>query len=131
MCCCRSERQLKTFLCYIDYHYELPRLQKYGKIPYVKIAMDDIAMSLARFDLSIGIEEKAVVAQAATLMGTTMAAFIRLAAKEKAREVIERETQVSMSVRDFQDFVAALESPPQPNAALKRALMAAREVKRA
>jgi len=88
-------------------------------------------MSLARFDLSIAAEEKAVVAQAATLLGTTMAGFIRLAAKEKAREVIERETQVSMSVRDFQDFVAALESPPPANAALKRALLAAREVKRA
>jgi len=88
-------------------------------------------MSLARFDLSIAAEEKAVVAHAATLMGTTMAGFIRLAAKEKAREVIERETQVSMSVRDFQDFVAALESPPPANAALKRALLAAREVKRA
>jgi len=88
-------------------------------------------MSLARFDLSIAGEEKAVVAHAAALLGTTMAGFIRLAAKEKAREVIKRETQVSMSVRDFQDFVAALESPPPANAALKRALLAAREVKRA
>jgi len=93
--------------------------------------MGDMTMSFARFDLSIGVEEKETVAHAATLMGTTMAAFIRLAAKEKAREVIERESRVSMSARDFQDFVVALESPPPANAALKRALQAAREVKRA
>jgi len=88
-------------------------------------------MSLARFDLSIAAEEKETVAHAATLMGTTMAAFIRLAAKEKAREVIERESRLSMTARDFQDFVAALESPPPANPALTRALRVAREVKRA
>ena len=38
----------------------------------------------ARFDLKIDAQEKDVIAKAAALMGTTMAAFVRVAAKEKA-----------------------------------------------
>ena len=37
----------------------------------------------ARFDLKMDAEEKAIVAKAAALMGTTMAGFVRVAAKEK------------------------------------------------
>ena len=40
----------------------------------------------ARFDLKIDAQEKDVIAKAAALMGTTMAAFVRVAAKEKAHE---------------------------------------------
>jgi len=88
-------------------------------------------MNLARFDLKIGHEEKEAVSHAATLMGTTMAAFIRLAATEKAREIIDKESQVRMTARDFQDFVTALDSPPPFNANLQNALIAAQEVRRA
>ena len=38
----------------------------------------------ARFDLKIDAQEKDVIAKAAALMGTTMAAFVRVAAREKA-----------------------------------------------
>ena len=41
--------------------------------------------ALARFDLKMDAGEKEVVARAAALMGTTMAAFVRAAANEKAR----------------------------------------------
>jgi len=88
-------------------------------------------MNLARLDLKIGLEEKEAVSHAATLLGTTMAAFIRLAATEKAREVIDRESRISMTARDFQDFVAALEAAPPLNANLQNALQAAQEVRRA
>jgi len=88
-------------------------------------------VSLARFDLTIGREEKEAVSHAAKLMGTTMAAFIRFAATEKAREVIDRESRVTMTARDFQAFVNALESAPAFNAKLQRALIAAQEVRRA
>lgn len=45
----------------------------------------------ARFDLKTDADEKAVVAKAAALMGTTMAGFVRAAAKEKAQSLIDRE----------------------------------------
>jgi uncharacterized protein (DUF1778 family) len=46
--------------------------------------------TLARFDLKIDAEEKDILARAAVLMGTTMAGFVRAAAKEKAKELLDR-----------------------------------------
>ena len=86
----------------------------------------------ARFDLKMDPEEKAIVAKAAALMGTTMAGFVRTAAKEKAQRLIERETRLSLSVRDFQEFTRALDTAFTPNPALKEALtQARRRVRRA
>ena len=88
--------------------------------------------SSARFDLKMDPEEKAVVAKAAALMGTTMAGFVRAAAKEKALALLERETRLTLSERDFARFTQALDSAFSPNAPLKEALkQARRRVRRA
>ncbi len=60
-----------------------------------------------------------------------MAAFVRTAAKEKARDLLDRESRITMTNRDFQDFSAALNTPFSPNPALQNALNVARKVKRA
>jgi hypothetical protein len=39
----------------------------------------------ARINLKMDADEKAIVAKAAALLGTTMAGFVRVAAKEKAQ----------------------------------------------
>ena len=80
----------------------------------------------ARFDLKMDADEKAIVAKAAALMGTTMAGFVRTAAKEKALTLLERETRLTLSARDFSDFTRVLDSAFSPNPALKRALTQAR-----
>lgn len=86
----------------------------------------------ARFDLKMDADEKAVVAKAAALMGTTMAGFVRVAAKEKAQVLLEREARITLSERDFNAFASALESAFAPNPALKAALaQARRKVRRA
>jgi uncharacterized protein (DUF1778 family) len=108
----------------------------YGKIPYMKNVMERKAMTVtarcaARFDLMMDAEEKDVISRAAAAMGTTMAAFVRTAAKEKARELLDRELRVTMSARDFEDFSAALNGSFAPNAALQKAMNKAREIKRA
>ena len=87
--------------------------------------------AIARFDLKMNADEKDVVARAAALMGTTMAGFVRAAAKEKAMELLDRESRVTFSERDFHAFAKALNRAFVPNAALKGALSAARKVKRA
>ncbi len=86
--------------------------------------------AVARFDLKMDVEEKAVVARAAALVGTTMAAFVRTAAKEKAQELLDRESRITMSAQDFQAFTAALNGAFSPNAALQNAMNLARDVKR-
>ncbi len=85
----------------------------------------------ARFDLKMDVEEKDIVSRAAALMGTTMAAFVRTAAKEKARELLDRESRITMTAQDFQAFTTALNGAFTPNAALKNAMHRARGVKRA
>ncbi len=80
----------------------------------------------ARFDLKLKEDEKKLFSEAAALMGTTTAGFVRTAAKEKARALIEQETRVSMSARDFAQFAAALDKPFAANKALDEALKSVR-----
>jgi uncharacterized protein (DUF1778 family) len=77
-------------------------------------------------------DEKASVAKAAALMGTTMAGFVRAAAKEKAQLLIDRETRFTLAQRDFAVVTQALDGAFAPNAALKDALtQVRRRVRRA
>jgi uncharacterized protein (DUF1778 family) len=80
----------------------------------------------ARFDLKMDAKEKDVVSRAAALMGTTMAGFVRAAAKEKAIALLDRESRVTLSRRDFSAFTRALNGAFAPNPALKRALAEAK-----
>ncbi|MCL2022506.1 MAG: DUF1778 domain-containing protein [Betaproteobacteria bacterium] len=86
-----------------------------------------MASTAARFDLKLNQEEKNIFAQAAALMGTSMAGFVRAAAKEKARELLERESRITLSPKDFKAFVESLDAAFNPNPALKAALELARQ----
>ncbi|MCA6222312.1 type II toxin-antitoxin system TacA family antitoxin [Photorhabdus antumapuensis] len=86
--------------------------------------------AIARFDLKMDTDEKEVISRAAALMGTTMAAFVRTAAKEKARELLDRDSRITMTAQDFQAFTTALNDAFAPNTALQNAINAARKVKR-
>lgn len=82
--------------------------------------------SRARFDLTMDAAEKDIVARAAALMGSTMAGFVRAAAKEKALALLDRESRVTLSQRDFAAFSKALDRAFAPNRALSGALADAR-----
>jgi len=84
----------------------------------------------ARFDLKLKEDEKELFAQAAALMGVTTAGFVRAAAKEKARILVEQEIRVTLSAEDFAKLTMALDKPFTPNKALKRALKGARQTVR-
>ena len=88
-------------------------------------------MTTARFDLKLDAQDKDLLSRAASLMGTTMAGFVRSAAKEKAQTLLEQETRVTMSQRDFVAFQSAIQKAFAPNAVLQDALKAASKVKRA
>ena len=102
----------------------------YGIIPYQRLGFQ--MTTAARFDLKMDADEKAIVAKAAALMGTTMAGFVRVAAKEKAQVLLDREARLTLTNRDFTSFAQALDSAFAPNPALKEALtQARRRVRRA
>lgn len=80
-----------------------------------------------RLDLKLDSGEKKTIARAAALMGTTMADFVRAAAKEKAQALVERETRVVLDERDFTRFATAVSGPFKPSPALSHALQEARQ----
>ena len=81
----------------------------------------------ARFDLTMDSSDKDLIARAAALMGATMAGFVRSAAKEKALAMLDSESRVTLSQRDFSTFSKALDGAFKPNPALKGALAAAKK----
>lgn len=83
--------------------------------------------SLARFDLKLDKDDKELLAQAAALMGTSMAGFVRSAAKEKANAMIDRESRLTLSQRDFRALSSALAGAFAPNKPLQEALDSARQ----
>ena len=87
--------------------------------------------TIARFDLKLDADDKELLSRAASLMGTTMAGFVRSAAKEKALTLLEQETRVMLSKRDFVAFNAAVTGAFNPNPAMQGALKAASKDKRA
>lgn len=87
--------------------------------------------ALARFDLKLDADDKDLLARAAGLMGTTMASFVRSAAKEKAQALLEQEARLELSRRDFLAFNEAIQGAFNPNPALQSALAAASKVRRA
>jgi uncharacterized protein (DUF1778 family) len=84
----------------------------------------------ARFDLKLDKNDKELFSEAASLMGTSMAGFVRAAAKEKARAVIDQETRLTLTRRDFKAFSAALDQAFTPNEPLQEALDSARQTVR-
>ena len=85
----------------------------------------------ARFDLKMDVAEKEIVSRAAALVGTTMAAFVRTAAKDRAHLLLDQESRITMTAHDFEVFTMALNEAFTPNTALQNAMSEAREVKRA
>ncbi len=85
----------------------------------------------ARFDLKLDADDKDLLSRAASLMGTTMAGFVRMAAKEKAQTMLAQESRVTLSTRDFLAFNAAIHSAFAPNPELQKALASATKVRRA
>jgi uncharacterized protein (DUF1778 family) len=85
----------------------------------------------ARFDLKLDAMDKDLLSRAASLMGTTMAGFVRSAAKEKAQSLVDQEARIVLSKRDMLNFHQAVQAAFQPNPALQKALRGAAKVKRA
>ena len=79
-----------------------------------------------RLDLKLSAADKQLLAQGAAIEGLSMAAFVRLAARQRAAEAIQREQQLALSQRDFAAFQAAITQPFAPNPALQAALEQAR-----
>ncbi len=79
----------------------------------------------ARINLRTSPEAKALIERAAALMGTTVSGFMMQNAYEAAQRLLAQHETITLSDRDRDAFLAALENPPEPTEALRR-LMARR-----
>jgi uncharacterized protein (DUF1778 family) len=76
----------------------------------------------ARLNCRISATIKQRAEEAAQLLGQSITAFTEAALAEKSREVLEQNEKITLSQRDFDKFVAAINEPPVPTPALARAM---------
>jgi len=79
-------------------------------------------MGNPRISARVSPEIRNLVHEAADMIGVSVADFLAVAAVEEAHRVIERERTVTVSGKYANAFFAALENPPEPNAALLNAV---------
>ena len=79
------------------------------------------ALKNDRIDLRLRPETREAIEKAAMISGQSLADFVMDASIERAREVIRESDVITLSARDHARVLAALDSPPEPSPALKRA----------
>lgn len=72
----------------------------------------------ARINLRTSPEVKALIERAAALMGTTVSSFISQTMYETSQRVVAEQDTLTLSDRDRDAFLAALDNPPAPTQAL-------------
>lgn len=72
----------------------------------------------ARINLRTSPEAKALIERAATIMGATVSSFMLQNAYEAALRLVAQQDVVTLSDRDRDAFLNALENPPEPTQAL-------------
>lgn len=86
--------------------------------------MPEIPSRSARLEARIHPDALAVVKRATEIQGRSVSDFVVAAAQEAAKKTIEETSIIRLSVEDQRRIAAALLDPPEPNAALRRALEA-------
>ena len=72
----------------------------------------------ARINLRTSPEAKALIERAAAIMGSTVSSFMLQNAYEAARRLVAEQEVITLSDRDRDAFLEALENPPEPTQAL-------------
>src|SRR5258708_5188446 len=74
-----------------------------------------------RLNARIAAADQVLLAKVAAMEGVSVSTFVIQAARARAKALLRRRRVLRVSARDQQALIAALLSPPQPNAALRRA----------
>jgi uncharacterized protein (DUF1778 family) len=74
-----------------------------------------------RLEARISSEGLAIVKRAAEIQGRSVSDFVVAAAQEVAKRTIDDTTRILLSIEDQRRIMDALLTPPEPNAALRKA----------
>jgi len=80
-----------------------------------------------RLEARVTTEQKSLIERAAALQGRTVTDFVLTSVQDAARRAIEEHSQLSLSVRDSETFVAALLNPAPVNDRLRDTVRRYRE----
>ena len=75
----------------------------------------------ARLDFRVSPEHKSLIERAASARGQTISSFAIATLLKASEEAIQSERARTLSARDARTFLAMLDAPGKPNAALKAA----------
>jgi uncharacterized protein (DUF1778 family) len=84
--------------------------------------MPTATLDRGRITARVPLAVQETLEMAASLTGATLNQFVVQTALREAERIIEQERVIRLSARDTQAFLAALDKPLPPNAALKAAL---------
>ena len=76
------------------------------------------ATESARINLRTSQELKDLIERAASMMGATVSSFMLQSSADVARRVLAQQEVMTLSDRDRDAFLTALDNPPEPNQAL-------------
>lgn len=76
------------------------------------------ASESARINLRTSLEVKNLIERAAAMTGATVSSFMLQNASEMARRVLGQQEIITLSDRDRDAFLKALDNPPEPTQAL-------------
>ena len=82
----------------------------------------------ARLEARLPAHVHAMLKRAAEIQGRTLTDFVVSASSEAARQTIESNDIISLSLNDQRLFAESIINPPEPNAALTRAFTKHREL---
>ena len=74
-----------------------------------------------RLNCRVSVVIKQRAEEAAEMLGQSMTDFTETALAEKAQQVFSRFGSITLSQRDFEQFVKVINNPPAPTAALRKA----------
>jgi uncharacterized protein (DUF1778 family) len=82
----------------------------------------------ARLEARLPAHVHAMLKRAAEIQGRTLTDFVVSASSEAARQTIESNDIISLSLNDQRLFADSMINPPEPNSALRRAFAKHREL---
>jgi uncharacterized protein (DUF1778 family) len=74
-----------------------------------------------RIDIRLKNEHKEALLRAAALLGLSLSDFVVSTSIERANEILRSQTVITMSPRDLERFLAALDEDAEPTETLKNA----------
>lgn len=80
------------------------------------------ASKAERMDMRLSSQQKRLIEQGAALKGLSTSDFVIQSAAQAAEQIIHDQQIITLSLEGQRAFLAALESPPEPNESLKEAL---------